>query len=39
MKNMKKKSPDEDAANDINWDWEDDWVSYKNNRPKKEELL
>ena len=29
MKNMKKKSPDEDAANDINWDWEDDWVSIK----------
>ena len=26
---MKKKSPDEDAANDINWDWEADWVSIK----------
>ena len=26
---MSRKT-DEDAANDLNWDWDEDWVSYLN---------
>ena len=39
MNDIATRKTDEDAAKDINWDWEEDWVSINNNGQKKEELL